>query len=118
MLAPYYLKRICSKSYFFEEKPLSSLIDVENQINFEIGLLEKAFERLDFSLYSDIGRLSGDKRKKAINFRREIRKKQLKKSFLDSLGIFSKNTQDLFSKCLNILESIETLKGKREDVLN
>ena len=117
MLAPYYLKRICSKSYFFEEKPLSSLIDVENQINFEIGLLEKALERLDFSLYSDIGRLSGDKRKKAINFRREIRKKQLKKSFLDSLGIFSKNTQDLFSKCLNILESIETLKGKREDVL-
>ena len=80
-LAPYYLKRSCSKSRFFEQKPLSSIIDASNQIGLEVGLLEKTLEKLDLSIYSDIGKLSGEKRKKAINIRRDVRKKQLKKSF-------------------------------------
>ena len=92
---PYYLKRICSKPRFFEEKSLSNIVDASNQIKLEIGLLEKSLEKLDLSIYSDIGKLSVDKMKKAINIRRDIRKKQLEKSFLENLDIFSKNTQNL-----------------------
>ena len=108
-LAPYYLKRICSKPRFFEEKPLSKIIDASNQIGLEIGLLEKSLEKLDLSIYSDIGKLSGDKRKKAINIRRDVRKKQLKKSFLEHIDIFSENTQSLFKESFKIFEYIETL---------
>lgn len=114
---PYYLKRICSKPRFFEEKSLSNIVDASNQIKLEIGLLEKSVEKLDLSIYSDIGKLSVDKRKKAINIRRDIRKKQLKKSFLENLDIFSKNTQNLFQESLKIFEFIETLKEKKEVVL-
>lgn len=116
-LAPYYLKRICSKPRFFEEKLLSKIIDASNQIGLEIGLLEKSLEKLDLSIYSDIGKLSGDKRKKAINIRRDVRKKQLKKSFLEHLDIFSENTQSLFKESFKIFEYIETLKEKKEIVL-
>ena len=116
-LAPYYLKRSCSKPRFFEQKPLSKIIDVLNQIGLEIDLLEKSLESLDLSIYSDIGKLSGDKRKKAINIRRDVRKKQLKKSFLEHLDIFSENTQNLFKKSFKIFEYIETLKEKKEIVL-
>ena len=103
---PYYLKRICSKPRFFEEKSLSNIVDASNQIKLEIGLLEKSVEKLDLSIYSDIGKLSVDKRKKAINIRRDIRKKQLEKSFLENLDIFSKNTQNLFQESLKIFEFI------------
>ena len=113
-LAPYYLKRSCSKSRFFEQKPLSKVIDASNQIGLEVGLLEKTLEKLELSIYSDIGKLSGDKRKKAINIRRDVRKKQLKKSFLEHLDIFSENTQNLFKESFKIFEYIETLNEKKE----
>ena len=113
-LAPYYLKRSCSKSRFFEQNPLSKIIDASNQIGLEVGLLEKTLEKLELSIYSDIGKLSGDKRKKAINIRRDVRKKQLKKSFLEHLDIFSKNTQNLFKESFKIFEYIEALKEKKE----
>ena len=75
-------------------------------------------EKLDLRIYSDIGQVFGGKRKKAINMRRDIRRKKLKKRFLNDLEIFSKKTQDLFRKCFDIFESIQKLREKQEAVLN
>ena len=115
-LAPYYLKRSCNKPCCFEEESLADVIDVENEIGRQFDLLDKAVSQLDGSIYSDIGRLEGDRRKKAINIRRDVRKNQLRRSFLQSLDIFSNDTQKSFNECFDILDLIEKLKAKRESI--
>ena len=75
-LSPYYLKRNCSKAE-----------------------LERKLEELDGFIYRDIGTLEDEKRRKAINLRRCIRKKQFKGKQDVVAELFSEDARYAYKQC-------------------
>lgn len=117
-LSPYYLKRNCRKAQYTNSGTMSEIIDLYFEVGNNNTELEKRLEELDELIYHDIGLMENEERRKAINLRRTIRKKQFKGCKHDIImKLFSDDTRHAYNRCMETYEHDKQLRKDQENVL-